>query len=241
MINIFLYPDSLLEYQKEKGKEIIIGNYFNVNNIKFDDIYSLKKKDYTVNFIDMYYKNTSILLQLPKSILHSVENSVLVIKFNETEKFKEFFIDPLEKYIQNNVHINSEKWFGKKFTMNKINNCFTSPYNNGKLNLSIESETVFFNKYKKMIYINDMLSIVKKNDSVDIVCLIKIANLQFIQNKFSYDLILEQAKVLVEESLVEYSIIDTDSIESLSSTDRENEYYTQSNIKEIDSIDQNFF
>ena len=44
-----------------------------------------------------------------------------------------------------------------------------------------------------------------------------------------------------EESLVEYSIIDTDSIESLSSTDRENEYYTQSNIKEIDSIDQNFF
>ena len=36
------------------------------------------------------------------------------------------------------------------------------------------------------------------------VCLIKIANLQFVQNKFSYDIVLKQAKVLIEEPLIEF-------------------------------------
>lgn len=235
MINIFTYPDSLIEYQKEKCKDIKDKDkVLYINNIKFNEhVYSLNKTNYIVYFIDMYYKNSSILLQLPKCTIYKLDKSKMIVKFNEKDKLFNFLIDPLEKCIKNTVYNNSEKWFGKKFTMNKIDNCLVSPFSVNELTLSIEKSTLFFNKYKKLIDITDITL------NVEITPLIKIANLQFIQNKFSYDLILEQSKVLIEETLVEYSIID--SVESISSdcSYRENEYYIEN--KEIDSVDQNFF
>lgn len=235
MINIFVYPDCLIEYQDEKCKDIKNKDkILYINNIKFNEhVYSLNKTNYIVYFIDMYYKNSSILLQIPKCVIYKLDKSKIIVKFNEDDKLFKFFIDPLEKYIKNIVYNNSEKWFGKKFTMNKIDNCFVSPFNNNELTLSIEKSTLFFNKYKRLIDINDITL------NVEITPLIKIANLQFVQNKFSYDLILEQSKVLIEDTLLEYSIID--SVESISSecSDRENEYYMEN--KEIDSLDQNFF
>lgn len=243
MINIFIYPDSLIEYQKEKGKENVNKNkILCINNIKFNEhVYSLNKMNYVVYFIDMYYKNSSILLQLPKCIIDKLDKSKMIVKFNESDKLFNFLIDPLEKCIKNTVYNNSEKWFGKKFTMNKIDNCFVSPFSINELTLSIEKSTLFFNKYKKLIDITDITDItdIDITLNVEITPLIKIANLQFIQNKFSYDLVLEQSKVLIEETLVEYSIID--SVESISSdcSYRENEYYIEN--KEIDSVDQNFF
>ena len=116
------------------------GNYLDLFNIKFNDPYSLKKDEYLIHFID--YKNTSILLQLPQSTLQTVNSDVMVIKFGDNQ-LKEFLIDPLEKFIKDTVFSNSYGWFGKKFTMNKINNCFTSPYNNDECILSIEQDTLF--------------------------------------------------------------------------------------------------
>jgi len=94
--------------------------------------------------------------------------------------------------------------------MNKIINSLDSPYSkqHNTLKLSINNNTVYFNKYKNTIQKDNI--IINDNQSIDIICLVKIANLQFLNNKFTYTLQLQQAKVFMEEYLIKYSIIDDD-------------------------------
>ena len=136
--------------------------------------------------------------------------------------------------------------------MNKIINCLISPYNKSNecvLELISHKNTLFFNKYKNIIDQQDIINNIKENNPIELISLIKISNLQFLNNKFTYNIVLEQAKVFMEDRLVEYSIIDdpdgkiSESITSGDDDDNDKnscnsgEYYKES----IDSIKHDFF
>lgn len=197
------------------------------------------KKDVYTYFIDMYYKNRSLVIQLPKYKIKNIEDNKLVL--NVDESLFQYFISPLEEHVIDTIHKNSEKWFnGKRFTINKIMNSIVSPYtkkeNEHTLKISLTKNTMYFNRYKNIIQKDD----INLDSDVEIIGLVKIANIQFLQNKFSYNIVLEQAKVFMDERLIEYSIIDDPDgkiSESVSASECDGEYYQES----IDSSKRDFF
>lgn len=238
---VYILPDSI--------KDVNSNNYLDISKIKFSDNPYKKlckeatlefKKDTFTHFIDMYYKNNPLVIQLPKTKIKNIDNNKILIEIND--EIITYLIKPLEEYIINSVHEHSEKWFnGKKFTMNKIMNSLVSPLikdSTNSLKLTLTKNTMYFNRYKTMIHHDD---IKLSNDDIDIICLVKIANIQFLQNKFSYNMVLEQAKVFMDERLIEYSIIDDPDgkiSESVSENGScEGEYYQES----IDSDNHEFF
>jgi hypothetical protein len=98
---------------------------------------------------------------------------------------------------------------------------------------------MYFNRYKTLIQRED----ISTNSDIEIICLVRISNIQFLQNKFSYNIILEQAKVFMEERLIEYSIIDntddkiTESVSEGTDNICDGEYFQES----IDASKIDFF
>jgi hypothetical protein len=232
---VYVFPDAV---------QNATNNSLDISKIRFSDIPYKKlcpeattefKNDIFTHFIDMYYKKKSLIIQLPKYKLKSIDINKMVVYVEDN--IVQYLINPLEEHIIQVIHNHSEKWFnGKKFTMNKIINSIVSPLVKNTvderlihtLKLSLNKNTMYFNKYKRLIQYDE----ISTNTDIDIICLIRISNIQFLQNKFSYNIVLEQAKVFIEERLIEYSIIDdsndniTESIsneEQLSTCDKE--YY----------------
>lgn len=212
-------------------------NDIDINKIKFSDVPYNKlqyinigneKIEKNIHYIDIYYNNDALYIQLPKTKLYMMNYENNVLKIIIDEKMNDDFIKKLEEYIIKVVHKNSELWFNKKFTMNKIINCIVRNVNYVKENiimtLTLDKECKFFNQYG--ILLNDIESI-KTNEILDMVCIIKIDNLQFIDNKFTYNIVLEQVKVYKDTKITEYSILDDDSCESKTtvSCNLEDEYY----------------
>lgn len=218
-------------------------NYLDIQKIRFSDTPYKKlcpeatsefKKDIFTHFIDMYYKNRSLIIQLPRYKIQSIDNNKLILQTSDI--LSQYLIGPLEEHIIQSVHKYSEKWFnGKRFTLNKILSSIVSPLTkeNFLLKVSLSKNTMFFNQYKNIIHKEDI------SDNIEIIPLIKIANLQFLQNKFSYNIVLEQAKVFIDERLIEYSIIDDPDgkISESISCDTNDEYYQES----INSSKREFF
>jgi len=218
----------------------MIYKYTNIdiNNIKFSDIPYNKlqyinigneKVEKNIYYIDMYYNNDALYIQLPKTKLYFTNLDNNVVKIIIDDKVNDNFIKKLEEYIIKVVYKNSALWFdGKRFTMNKIVNCIVRNVNyieeNIILTLTLDKECKIFNQYGIELDINEL----EKN--MDIVCIIKIDNLQFIDNKFTYNIVLEQAKIYKDTKITEYSILDDDSIGSCESKTTESfnfddEYY----------------
>jgi hypothetical protein len=120
-----------------------------IYDIKFSDI-PLKIKNN--HFIEMFYKSKPLFIQLPISEIKTTLNEgafnedslirrqgtfnedvirrqgTLCIKISD-QVFNQNFINPLEEHIKKIVHLNSEKWFNKTFTMHKIDSCLISKFN----------------------------------------------------------------------------------------------------------------
>lgn len=239
---VYVFPDSVKNPS---------NNALEVSKIKFSDTPYKKlcpeatkefNKDIFTHFIDMYYKNRSILIQLPKYKIKSIDENKIVLLVDNS--IFQYLISPLEEHIIEHTHKNSEKWFnGKRFTTNKIMNSIVSPYNKNDdehtLKISLTKNTMYFNRYKNIIQKEDIAQNNLESD-VEIIGLFKIANLQFLQNKFSYNIVLEQAKVFMDERLIDYSIIDDPDgkiSESVSLSQDDGEYYQES----IDSSKRDFF
>lgn len=183
--------------------------YINIGNEKIEK---------NIHYIDMYYNNDALYIQLPKTKLYLANLDNNVIKILIDDKVNDNFIKKLEDYIIKIVYKNSELWFdGKIFTMNKIINCIVRNVNyieeNIILTLTLDNECKIFNQYGILL---DKKELHKKelDKNVDIVCIIKIDNLQFIDNKFTYNIVLEQAKIYKDTKITEYSILDDNSIVS---------------------------
>lgn len=230
---IYKYTD--IDIKKIKFGDV---SYNKLQNIKIDNE-CLEKNIY---YIDIYYNNDALYIQLPKTQISSCDlnNNLLQIKIDD--KFHNF-IKKLEEYIIWTVHKNSELWFnGKCFTMNKIVNSIirsVSYINNIDgadliMTLTVDKNCKFYNQYGISITEFDIEDFNPTNckDRRDIVCIIKLDNLQFIDNKFTYNIVLEQAKIYNYKKLMDYSILDESDNKTsvstlLTSVEEDDEYYNE--------------
>lgn len=226
---------SVYLYDKIDFNKIKFGNkpYKKIKTILVGDNRVTK----SIYYIDIFYRNSPLYIQIPSCKLESVNEDDNLICLLIDRKFYNDFIKVLENYIINNVYKNSETWFlGKVFTMNKIIKCFVSfvellegdllrIYINYNRNLKI------YDTFK-----NEMsLDKIKEYNIRDVVCILYIENLQFIDNMFTCSLVMDQMKIYKENKLNEYSIMDTDStVVSLdgskndyTSSDLDDEYYKE--------------
>lgn len=244
---IYKYTD--IDIKKIKFGET---SYNKLQNVKIDNECLEKNIKYQelvdkVHYIDIYYNNDALYIQLPKTQIYScnLNNNLLQIKIDD--KFHKF-IKKLEEYIIWSVHKNSELWFGgKRFTMNKIVNSIirsVSYINKNEgvdliMTLTVDKKCKFYNQYGISIIEFDLEEFSKGTiptsveDGRDIVCIIKLDNLQFIDNKFTYNIVLEQAKIYNYKKLIEYSILDeSDNITSVSTLLTSVEDYNGINLED---------
>lgn len=228
-------------------------NQFNIDRIRFNDVVKKKKQSIhssdnnqtqlTIHSIDMHHNNTPIFLQLDKCVCKGVDaNNCLIL---EVPKGVEDFIKGLEEYIIDTVYDKSEKWFnGRRFTMGKIQTALTSCLSAGQLVVTMSDNTCFFNQFRKKLTVDDLRDSWEKS-SIECICVVRLCCLQFLGNKFTYKISLEQCKVNIDYKLVEYSIIDDsrDSITPITETESEKSYreYPEYYKSEVDSEGEAFF
>lgn len=212
----------------------------NFNKIKFSSKPYKKEimvdnKIRSVYFIDINYYKKPLYVQLPKLTIIKLENFKIQIKIHEYLYQK--FIKEIEELIIDKVYNNSEIWFNKRFTIDKIINSLITQikYKNNEfiLELCYDKDTIFYNQYKKQIDIDNIQL------PIDIICIIRIENLQFIDNKFTYNIFLEQAKIIENIRLKEYSILQNDSEESITQN-KLSRNYNNSNNSSTSSKSSNF-
>ena len=170
---------------------VYLYDNINFNKIKFSS--KPYKKEIIVDnevksiyFIDINYYKKPLYIQLPKLSMIQLGESKIQIKIYSYLYQK--FIKQIEELVIDKVYNNSETWFNKRFTMNKIMNSLMTQiqYKNDEfiLELGYDKDTIFYNQYKKQINSNEI------NLPIDIICIIRIENLQFIDNKFTYNIFL---------------------------------------------------
>lgn len=185
----------------------------------------------SVYYIDISYKRKPLYIQIPRFPLETVDisNNCLTLLINKS--FYDNFILNLENYVVQSVYKNSEKWFcGKRFTMNKIVKCMVSivdklSEDTYRLTINLGKNVKIYDKYKNSLELSDL----QVNKMIETVCVLLVENLQFIDNMFVINVTLEQMKVYLDNRLVEYSIIDSESeAESVSNTYTHNDTSLQS-------------
>jgi len=206
---------------------MLVNLYDNINFNKIRFSSKPYKKEIIVDkmvrsiyFIDINYYKKPLYIQLPKLSIIKMDNFKIQIVIHDYLYQK--FIKQIEELIIDKVYNNSETWFNKKFTMNKIISSLITQiqYKNNDyiLELNYDNETIFYNQYKSQLNKEDIQL------PIDIICIIRLENLQFIDNKFTYNIFLEQAKIIQKLRLKEYSILeqtlenDTDDLSSENKT-----------------------
>jgi hypothetical protein len=230
---------SVYLYNKVDTKQILFSNNLYKKVREFND----EKK--TIHYIDINYLERPLYIQLSRNSLNDINIKKRMIKINVNNQMKTF-IRNLEDHIIKSVYKRSPLWFnGKNFTMNKISKCIVSNVSNNtgrkkdELILTISSDTKIYDQSKNKISLELLEQEFSKTSSfIDIICIIKLANLQFIDNRFSYNLVLQQAKIFKEDNISEYSIMDDEDSNDTIITELEDEYYSEF---KNDSFDQNFF
>lgn len=204
---------------------IIKPHHIDPSNITFSNIISKKQQqlitrdgntfDKTIHYIDILYKGRPLYIQI---------NDCKIVEFNDKINNAKIKIDDklfkiirtLEEFMIQQVHKQSHKLFnGKSFTINKIRSSFISNINEhtkeSVLTTTLEREGLIFDQYKQKINISDVIKNINKTGEIDGIFILKLANLQFMDNYFTYNFVLEQSKIYIHNYLDAYSIIDTSS------------------------------
>lgn len=202
---------------------VIIHLYdkINLNKIRFEDTPYKKtrvfyKKDSptdalykSVYYIDVTYRGSGLYVQIPRLKISSINVHNRKVVLHATSDFYTRFLKKIDEYVIANAYDKSRVWFyGKHFTLNKIQNGFVSAYDRetGLLTLQIGHSCKWFDQYKNVIDYNNLKEDVKNGS--ELVGIIEIPHLQFIDNCFCYNVVLQQAKIYVQPELHEYAICD---------------------------------
>lgn len=233
--------------------------YKTISEIKFEYITTEKTKkkikidtnngEKHVHIIDLIYKKPNkekqlLLIIIPKQKLIELNdtNNYLKIEINgEIEKK----IKELESHIKDLIYENSSIIFnGKNFSKEKINNGLISNIKIKKkdntyikyISLTIDKNTKFF-KIDKTGIIKIISDIENKNntktDNIVCKCIIRIENLQFIDNIFTYNLVVDTCEI---EKYSNYSYIikngelERGEIDSEESDKLDDEYWDSASI-----------
>jgi hypothetical protein len=187
---------------------------FDIQKIRFNDIIKKKKmvvnkqlggnKEVTVHTIDIYYNNAPLFIQLDSCVCRGLDDNKCMIL--EISKKTEDYIKSIEEFVVESVHKKSKKWFnGRRFTFDKIQNGLVPCVSRGTAIIIVNDDSSLYDQYKKSLNFNDCTF------PLECTCIVRICGLQFIENKFSCKISLEQCRINMEYKLAEYSIIDNDS------------------------------
>jgi hypothetical protein len=199
-------------------------HFFNdvqANKIKFSKrVY--KDKLSSKHCIDAFYENSQLFIQTPQFSVQSIHDNGITVSGNNPS-FVEF-IKKLEEQVIHAVYKHADDWFnGKRFTLNKIKNSLVSKLSPAgesfSLNVDLQAETKFFNQFKQQITSAHLA------ENADIILLLRMRGLSFSGSQFTYDLVLEQAKVYCEQKLDTYSLIEDNQTVLEVSEELEDEYY----------------
>jgi len=197
-------------------------NDIDINSIKFDNKPYKKIKTIHIDdnvvvksiyYIDIYYKDNPLYVQIPKCRLESFCEQDNLITLLIDKYFYENFVKRLETRIIDTVYDNSEKWFGgKRFTMNKILNCIVSlvekvTKDDYRFTMSLGKDISVYDRCNNVINLYETQ--ISESDNPEVVCILRIENLQFIDNLFTCNVVVEQLKLYKDKPLVEYSILES--------------------------------
>ena len=166
----------------------------------------------SVYYIDMSYENYKIYVQIPRYKLTSVCLGDQLMTLVVDKYFYYNFIRELEDRVINAVYKNSEQWFGgKRFTIDKITNCIVT--NAERLEnddyiftVSISKGLRIYDQFRKAVSIERFVEILCEQ-YIEIVPILCIENLQFIDNRFLCNITVEQIKFYTDKPLLEYTIL----------------------------------
>ena len=99
---VYIFPDCLKDDS---------SNPLHINKIKFSDNPYKKKDSNSEYLIDMYYKNNSILIQLPKCPIKTFTNTHVLLYLNENV-FSDLIL-PLEQ-VHHQFEVKNRIWWQKK-------------------------------------------------------------------------------------------------------------------------------
>ena len=186
-------------------------NDINIDRIKFGKPYKLEKEFFiedqvirkSVYYIDIEYENKPLYIEISGS-----EIKDLCINYRgditcllRGDYFYSEFIKPLEKFIIQSVYENSNRWFGgKRFSLEKISKCIVS-------NVKPQGKDYILSLSKSKL----IEPKINKFSSIKI----HLRELQFIDNRFTYNFILESQGKSESEC------------ESQSESEFEDEYYNE--------------
>jgi uncharacterized protein YerC len=196
----------------------LLYNDINIDRISFGSPYKKKKEFFirdekivkSVYYIDISYDDADmgqgeIYIRIPKSEIKYIKTDNCYFRSND---FFSTFIEPLEQYIIDAVYTNSEKWFGgKSFSQEKISKCLVSNMYSGCKLCITNKEAV--QKLNCDLYIH-------------------LKELQFIDNRFTYNLILIDKKKYKKISKDDEEISKGD--EEISKSDEEISYESDKEI-----------
>ena len=204
-----------------------------VNKIKLSVPVKFNKK-YSSYLV---YYDEPLFIQTPKLRLSEITSDFeYIFEITESPEFI-FVIRDIENRIKDLVHTNSTRWFdNKQFSKESIESRLISLVQNehGKTFLKIPFESknlTFFNQFKNIISKEDLAV-----NSI-LTLIIKFPSVSFSKLNFSYDFVIEQGKVYEDQSLQEYSIIDSDdnseSSSELSELEDDGQTYIPKGIEEM--------
>jgi hypothetical protein len=227
MKHVYLYKDINLHHIIFKDQPLQKLKQFNIDNEK--PVFK------NITFIDILYNKNPINIQLPECHIVFFNVNKHSVKIQTDNNFVTSFIKPLEEYIVDNLYKHSQKLFrGKQFALNKLKTCLVSNVSDDNvINLTVNDSL--------KIYIGNKLTSISKFQSMNqdyklqIIPILKLANLQFVDNRYTCNMILEQITIKPDQYLDEYSIYDNIS----ESSTLDDEYYKNSD--EIDSVNIPFF
>lgn len=218
---------------------VLMYNNVNIKKIKFSDrpykkIKKIKLGDSTIvksiYYIDIDYDNRPLYVQMPSCKFKSINEDDNMITFIIDKIVYRDFIKRLENYVVENVYENSETWFsGKVFTMSKIIKCFVSSVDhdhgqdhdhvidddNCEFSMSFSKYLKIYDQFKTNLSLED-INIKQNEELLEVVSIINIRNLQFIDNMFTCNILLEQMKVYTDTRIVGYSIMESEPSFSIS-------------------------
>lgn len=224
---------------------VLMYNNVDIKKIKFSDrpykkIKNINLGDSTIvkniYYIDIDYDNEPLYIQMPSCKLKSINEDDNLVTFIIDKVVYRDFIRRLENFVVQNVYENSETWFsGKVFTMSKIIKCFVSSVDcfedgNCEFTISFSKYLKIYDQFKTNLALEDVN--IKHNDELlEVVSIINIRNLQFIDNMFTCNVLLEQMKVHKDTRIVGYSIMESESSFSIENIDSSvslliDEYYS---------------
>ena len=179
-------------------------------NIELDNIkvYNPNKRNENVYCSKVMLDSNELQFQLQKTEIE-INKETGKCKINVSDRSIKSLFSDISEVIISKTSENSEKWFGKKLSIDDCSQIYKEACTNDTLHCFIDSDTVFFDSSKTELNIEEL------PDKMNGICLVKCGMIVFTKTSFFIRWELSQFKFKKDKNktsndihLSEYSIVD---------------------------------